>query len=644
MQYFIFHILLTLKKSILAALAATSLHSAMAAVSPPLSELPPEFSIAMHSIQQELDRRAAPGKGKPIKLDQPSDTAPTPQQKAALRAVFGTEQPLEILRSGGAGKVTQYTIKLPAGQYQLDDNRIAWSSLPLLTSVDAASVSSSGLWPHLEFHGLDYNAVFKDMRINSRQQRDSLLGTVSVDIGSVRIDDLTPDTVIQSNGVSYRQTLAAQGKKLEQQYELSSKRISLGSLDQIDDLHLALRLRGLSAEAWQSRNTERQPSAADQLLPAALRALLLQGAELELRDYSYNTGGGRVQMRGTLSLPGATLKDMASKETILNALQAHLHLEISTSAMRAMVLMCARIDGGEHNGAALEKRVRDSYAFMLGKLLSEGYATLDKDKLVSEIDIKQGKVRIHQHPKLLPLSALLEKMSAPAPDAPAPVEEDHSPPVAVLWRDRSEENLQLFAGNGEKRAARELCLRRVQAQDAEQAERWCKQADMAVPAKVNDDRERRPELKDNTFHQSVKAGQFGLSYYRFDATKSRRLQLTLSNPQKHEQWVPSMRVCVQAEAPSDKACFEVAKYSSVDTVKVGSSLRGADGRERGKGQVLERTFKVGEPITLDIMVDDQQVHFLVGDGDNDELVEDITFPVAQLELFCSGADCAFKFE
>lgn len=644
MQYFIFHILLTLKKSILAALAATSLHSAMAAVSPPLSDLPPEFSIAMHSIQQELDRRAAPGKGKPIKLDQPSGTAPTPQQKAALRAVFGTEQPLEILRSGGAGKVTQYTIKLPAGQYQLGDNRIAWSSLPLQTSVDAASISSSGIWPNLEFHDLDYNAVFKDMRISSRRQRDSLLGTASVDIGSVRIDDLTPDHVLQSNGVSYRETLGAQGKKLEQQYELSSKRINFGSTAQVDDFHLALRLRGLSAEALQARGTEPQPSTADQVLPAALQALLLQGADLELSDLSLNFGGGKLQMRGTIGLPGATLKDMASKESILNALEAHLHIEVSTSTLRAVALAFARNDGGDRNGATPEKQAQDIYAFTLGKLLSEGYATLDKDKLVSEIDIKQGKVRIHQHPEPLPLPALLEKMSAPTSDAPAPMEEDHSPPVAVLWRDRSEENLQLFAGNGEKRAARELCLRRVQAQDAEQAERWCKQAEMAVPTKVDDDRERGPALKDNTFHQSVKAGQFSLSHYRFDATKSRRLQLTLSNPQKHEQWAPSMRVCVRAEAPSDEACFEIGKYSSADTVKVGSSLRGTDGWPRGKGQALERTFKVGEPITVDIMVDDQQVHFLVGDGDDDELVEDITFPVAQLELFCSGADCAFKFE
>jgi hypothetical protein len=73
-------------------------------------------------------------------------------------------------------------------------------------------------------------------------------------------------------------------------------------------------------------------------------------------------------------------------------------------------------------------------------------------------------------------------------------------------------------------------------------------------------------------------------------------------------------------------------------------LAAADGQPRGAEQPLEREFKVGESIDVEIYVDDQQVHFWLGDDDGEGREEPAQFPAGLLSLACSTADCSFKFE
>lgn len=651
MQYVIF-IALILKKSILAAIAAICLVSgALAAeqpVKPPLSDMPPEIYIAVESIQQELARRLDPGKGKLVHPEQPSAVAPTPAQKAALRAVFGSEQPLDVKHTGTAGKVAQYAVTIPAGAYQLDDTQLSWSAVALQLSVDASGASTSGKWPGIEVHGLDYNAVMRSMIFNSRQQRDSLLGSTQSQIESIVVDDLTPAGTVRADGISYRQTLGQQNKKLDQQYEVSAKRLTFAQDVLVDDFHVAVRLRGLHPATMQKlADAMKAPkdAAADQLLPAILKTLLIQGADVELSDLSASFGGGKLRVNGIIGLPGVTMKDLESRDSILDALDAKLNIEVSTSTLRAIALQFARKSSKDQNPQQIAKQAQDIYSFALGKVIAGGYATLEKDKLVSVIEIRHGKLRINHGDEEFALKDLLEKFNKPA-DAPGtPLEQDHSAPVAVYWRDRNIDDLQLFAVNGDTSAIRELCLRNAQTNNAEQAQRWCAKAGLPVPDKVTDaDLEPAMAIKDNTLALSAEGGHYDRAYFRFDADKLRRLQLRLDKPQKHDTWAPTMTICLQAAAPSDQACISFSKYTDADAIQVSSRLYAADGKPRGETHILKRTYKPGEPIPLDIHVNEQEAIFWSGEGEEDELLEPVLFPAALISLSCSSANCSFTFD
>jgi hypothetical protein len=214
----------------------------------------------------------------------------------------------------------------------------------------------------------------------------------------------------------------------------------------------------------------------------------------------------------------------------------------------------------------------------------------------------------------------------------------------VLWRDRTPEQLELFAANHQPKALRELCIRSVQAKDAEAAEHWCIKADMKVPEKIDDGLlEETPAIKDNTLQLSLAGGYYTTSYYRFDPHKIRRLKLKLDNPQQHDKWTPFMKLCVQAETPSDAACLTFVQRGDKHLTAY-SQLAAADGQPRGAEHPLEREFKVGESIDVEIYVDDQQVHFWLGDADGEGREEPVLFPAGLLSLTCSTADCSFKFE
>ncbi|MRW94314.1 DUF945 family protein [Duganella sp. FT80W] len=624
-----------MKTSILAAIAVTCFSCGALAASFPLNGAPPEVTIAFDALQAELNRRLEPGKGKPVRLDLPSATPPTAAEKAAFRAVFGTEQPLTIQRAGPAGKVTKYTFTLPAADYKLDDDQASWSALPVQVSVDDTGAISSGKWPKVEFHGLDHNLVFRDIALTARQERGSTLGYRLFQFGEVKYDNLTPAGSLNLKDFSFRETYAPPKNKPEQQHEISIKHATIASEIQVDDVHLAFRQRGMKLDDFEAD----KPG-----ISSLLQMLAQPGANVELLDLSASFGGGKLRASGTASLPGATAADLLSEADMLKKLEVKLKAEMSTSTLRHIALLFARKNGKDKDQQAVEKEAQDIYSYALGKLLSDGYATLEKDKLMSSIEIKQGMLYIHDNPTPLPLEKLKEMMSEQSSQPTAPDEEDHSPPQAVLWRDRSLEQLQLFAANNQDKALRELCIRSVQSKDAEAAERWCAKAEMKVPDKIDDDLlEDPPAIKDNTLQLSLEGGYYNTSYYRFDPHKIRRLKLKLDNPQRHDKWAPFMKLCVQAETPSDAACLTFVQRGDKQ-ITAYSQLAAADGQPRGAEHPLERKFKVGESIDVEIYVDDQQVHFWLGDDDGEGREEPVLFPAGLLSLTCSTADCSFKFE
>ena len=657
-----------MKKYLFAPLLAAACCSAFSAgpapSQPAANTFPPEVRLALDTIEKEYDARFNPPKGQPVRADQPSVPGYSDAQKDALRAVFGTENALEVKRLPGKGRMGRYAVRIPGHTYDHDGVHGEWNDAAMQVTTDATGNDSSvtGAWPGVDVRGSDHTWSIHDINFSGRQLRDTAtgvkLGNAHLAAGRVTInDDSSPTGAhLLAEGNSVQISVSKQGKKIEQKVDILTKHLTAGTA-RIDDIHMAFRLRDLNAAAlkkFEDSAKARKLNAATEAERGAaavadmgqmFKTLILQGGSLEISDISAGYGGTRFQIKGSVSMPGATEEDLASAATVLNKLQARFDIKLPLPMLRNIAHGFALMaNKGKPEDPDLEKNI---YQLFLGKALSEGYARLEKDVLVSVVELKDGKVRINGKEQEFSVAALLEQWSKHTPPPP----EDHSVPVEVSWRDRKLENVELFAGNGTPEAIRELCRRHASgegaAKDSPEALKRCVLSEEA--ARVTADPvpgEAAPAATvpggARTFNYHTTAGYYQTDFYRFDEARSRTLEVTLANPQEHDKWAPMASLCLTAEAPSDAACLSLSRVAKGTTqIQATTSLLSTDSNSRKEGQKLDQTMPIGAPIRVKAFVRDGKARFFVND---EELDQEVVFPVELIQLTCSTGDCTFKFD
>lgn len=624
-----------MKKSILAAIAAICL-SGNALAAPPADFLS-DIRTARQAIEHEMARRMDPGKGKPILLDQPSTQQPTDVEKAALRTVFGSEQPLIVKRTGAVGKATHYSATLPTVQYRAGDTQITWPDASWEYSVNGDTVDHAIRWGYFDVLRPDFHIIFININTDGRQTRGANVHQQQAQAAIIQFQETKGSGSAQASAVKLREQTTEKNKKLEQHIEFSTERLGFGNGVLLNDLHLDMRLRGLNASLWQQLNDVTEADQ-DKFIRTLMRPLMLQGARLELDDLSASFGGGTLRLRGDIGMPGVKPRDLSTVEGAFNAVEAHLHVELPLATLRSFAMVATHHKLESDGEQVLDAQAQETYSYLLGKIIADGYARLEMDKLIAEIEVKRGQITINgrvQPYSLIQLLAVLHKKNQ------VPPEEDHSLPTALLWRDRPLDSLLLFGNNNGWYAKRELCRRYVQAGEAEQAARWCAKAKVAEIERTADAWEPLPVFQDRTLSVSIPAADYRIDYFRFDTSKMRSLRVKLRNPRQDDKWDASMKVCITAELPSDRACLLFIKQQDSDELRTFSQLYSVDDHPIGKENIVERDIKVGEPVEVKIHVDDKQVHFRLGDKD---MAHDIVFPASVITLVCSSGDCDFTFD
>lgn len=657
-----------MKKYFLAPLLAAACCSALSAgpapAQPTENPFPPEVRLALDTLQKEYDARFNPPKGQTVRADQPSAAGYTDAQKAALHAVFGTEDALDVKRLPGKGRMARYAVRIPGHTYDHDGVHSEWTDAALQVTTGATGDDSSvtGAWPGVDVRGRDHSWSIHDINIGGRQLRDAAtgvkLGDAHLKAGRITInDDSSPTgTHLLAEGTGMQISVGKQGRKIDQKIDILTRQLTAGTA-RIDDLHVAFRLRDLNAAAlkkFEDATKARSLSTATDAERGAaavadmgqmFKTLILQGGSLEISDISAGNGGNRFQIKGSVSMPGAAEQDLASAATVLNKLQARFDIKLPPPMLRNIAHGFAQMGNkGKAEDADLEKNI---YQLFLGKALSEGYARLEKDLLVSVVELQDGKLRINGKELEFSVAGLLEQWNKHTPPPP----EDHGVPVEVSWHDRKLESVELFAGNGTPEAIRELCRRRTSgdgaAEDSADTLKWCalseeqsrKDAEpvpeVPAPAATEPDDAR-------TFHYHTAAGYYQTDFFRFDESRSRTLEVTLTNPREHEKWAPMASLCLTAEAPSDTACLSLSRVAKGTTqIRAATSLLSTSSDSRKEGQKLEQTMPLGEPVRVKVFVRDGKARFLVND---EELEQEVVFPVELIQLTCSTGDCTFKFD
>lgn len=430
-----------MKKSLIAAAIAAAALSASAAPPPSKpatsTELPPEIDIALRYLGTEMDARLNPGKNSRVRLEQPSKLPRSEEQKAALRAVFGTDQVPDIKRLPGAGPRTNYAFTLPAHHYPITGGQAAWSEVSTQIALDAnaRNMTGSGTWSTFVITGTLGKAMLTGMAFKAAQTRDVSglwLGSTSATISHMHFAPPGASAGLTIEDTVFKVAVTRQGKTLQQQHDMLSKRVFAAG-EQIDNLHLAYRVRNLDVDAMvklkadamkqQQTDTPQSGHTAASLkhMQAFFRTIAMRGATLELDDFSASYKGNTAQLKGSVSVPSAKADDVSTLESFFKKLAVRLEVRVPLALLRDVTQAIARkapAPSGKDAPApaAVEHMGQTMYDAAVGKLMANGYAKIEKEELRSTVEVRNGDIRING--KLLP--PMQKPVPAPA-SAPAPV-------------------------------------------------------------------------------------------------------------------------------------------------------------------------------------------------------------------------------
>ncbi|MGW8391408.1 DUF945 family protein [Pseudoduganella sp. HUAS MS19] len=444
-------------------------------------------SLAADYVKRELGSRLTVRHGKSIQPDKASKNSYPPEQMAAVRAVFGSEDPLVVKRQPAAAGRISYSMSLPARQYTDGQSTMDWAQANLnLAVAPNGSQQFSASLPFVRYSDGEDRIELSGVRSSGTVAADPLVGKTSLEIGKVRFAPVGgEETGFTIDDIRYRSDSKREGKYVGSRTEIAFGRSSAFG-HAIDNLHLGLRLRkldagaiaGLKGELEQARtagDAERETGDVLTRLVPLMKRLVMRGAALEIEDLSGSYNGQKVVIKGSLSMPHAAEEDFASGAAALKKLQGRLEVAIPLQLLREIAYSVAVHHNGKNEGqqVPVDKMAAQIYETMLGKAIANNYARLDKQFLRTTIELKGGLLAINGTAMPLePLLALLEHQK--------PLPADTQQPVVISMRDRGLEAAQLFAMNGNPEGMLELCERLAQGnevdKDPQQASKWCTRA------------------------------------------------------------------------------------------------------------------------------------------------------------------------
>ena len=478
------------KSLIFAALAALPF---IALAAPDVSvqpSAPPPGVLAIDVAVRELSARLDAQPGRQPAPDQPSGILFTPQQKEATRTVFGSENPVQAKRVRGKGPDRNYVLTIPSHRYEAEDMRADWRDIIFKMSVASSGATRlSGGMQTLNVVDQEGSLTIHDAKLNGQRQSIPLVGAYRFDVASmgyVMKDGIEPFAMRNAN-VTAESKL--QGNYLNVRSDLAIKQIKLFGTP-FDRLHVGMRLRNLDADAateWYKSlkalkgKDQWSPQANAEFLAMAkdaLQRMVLHGAGLEFDDISAQYHGNKVAMKFALHMPDALPSDFDSAETILKKLEGSVQLNVPLSILRDITRALAEKSNQDKKNPLVGtgKLASDMYAGVLRTLLSENFARMENNALLSKIELKDGVLKING--KSMPLEPLLSMLKQKKDETPPP--EDNSMPVIMRMRDRGLEAVRLHALNGNRDALFDLCERHLEGieveKDFEEGIKYCRKS------------------------------------------------------------------------------------------------------------------------------------------------------------------------
>jgi TonB family protein len=407
-----------LAAALLAALPQTPAGAAEAPLPP--RPKPGPVADAMQSALRELQLAQDPRLPLPVQLDRVAGMRYTPETAAKLRTVFGDEQPFTILRQPGKPGRLSYQARLQPLRYAGEaGSRVDWDEALLDLDMDQAgkTVDFEGHWNTVSAEDPTMRLRAEGITFSGRQSRshDRLwFGHGQVRIASVRGESpQTPnagmDLSMDELSMSWRTVDRA--KTVDMQFQQRIGSIAAAG-EKIEDLRFDMRIVNidrasmvaLQAASERQRKDlaamtpEQQAEAIKPLLFGFGKAALVRGSAIEIDEISARFRGNKASIRGRVKLDGAVESNLQDVGTLLKKIVARFEIRVPVAMVRDVASAVAE----RQKQPAMGQTMSD---VVIGKLVGGGFARIEDDVLVSNIEFRDGKLSANGKEIALPQAA-----------------------------------------------------------------------------------------------------------------------------------------------------------------------------------------------------------------------------------------------
>ncbi|MBJ7313904.1 DUF945 family protein [Rugamonas sp. CCM 8940] len=419
-----------------------------ATAAPPAPATPPqsEFIDAMTAAGMELQAEFGADDDMAKAAERYRRFEFTPATKKKLLAVFGSEHPFELsntpLPKGGDRTV----MTLPAHTYQSPGgSNVEWSTLNISAVRDKGDKKRSvaGEWSSLIAVGQELTVTVRDMSYAGTLTRgpgDLWYGKQHGRVGGVMFDSMAGAGGANvgpfwMRGIDFDFDMVQRGKVSNMAYRFGIESLSVAE-QQIDRINMATRVLNMNTASLAEFNRElkelnkrKLPATEKQLAMLEVmkrfgKTLIKQGATLEIDDLSAGYKGNKFALKGSFTFKQVVDADFDAPIRLLKKLVARAEVRLPLALLNDVSAQLARKQLATRSAEpSFEAEVSDAAKnianVVIGKLVGEGYARIEKGELRSVVVFKDGKLVVNGKPITLPLlDALMDGPITPASELP----------------------------------------------------------------------------------------------------------------------------------------------------------------------------------------------------------------------------------
>jgi TonB family protein len=446
-----------LRHLVLAASTALALPAGSAELPKATGNVPPVID-AIQSAAREWQRADDPLLPLPAQLERMAAFRHTPETADKLRKVFGTDRPYALERQPAkAGRqVWRFTLQ-PLHYASQPGSGVDWDPATLDFTLDktGTAVDLLGRWNTLSAQDATTRVTMQGMSLSGRQKR----GYAGLWFGSTQVRVARVQAETKGSGTMTMDDLRFDWRTLERPQTVDIAYDSrIGAIvaagERVEDVHVAVRVTNLDKKtmAEMKAATDRQRAqppgagatpeqrfaALKPILRSFGKSALAHGTALEIDEISARYHGNKATVRGRVSLAGAVESDLDDAKALVKKIVAKFEIRVPMAIVRDIAGAVAAKQAAQQGTAAnvqgtaqLRQTMTD---VIVGKLVGGGYARIENDVLVSNLEFRDGVLRVNGKEVGLPKPAA----GQPRPAAPR----SNLPPDALQAR-RIEDSCRL---------------------------------------------------------------------------------------------------------------------------------------------------------------------------------------------------------